>query len=88
ARLPADPARLAARTGAALLPGSCWFTERGWGFRLHPPIAVPGGAAVTSATQELAGTFAADIAAHPSDWHMLQRVFLADLSPLAAEVAG
>jgi lauroyl/myristoyl acyltransferase len=32
-------------------------------------------------TQQLAGAFEAGIAEHPADWHMLQRVFTADLDP-------
>ena len=32
-------------------------------------------------TQELARLFEAGIRAHPQDWHMLQRVFAADLDP-------
>ena len=34
---------------------------------------------VTAATQEVADAFAADIAQHPHDWHMLQRLWLDDL---------
>jgi len=30
-------------------------------------------------TQAVADAFAEEIAAHPSDWHMLQRIWLADL---------
>jgi hypothetical protein len=30
-------------------------------------------------TQQLAAVWAADIAEHPEDWHMLQKVFAADL---------
>jgi lauroyl/myristoyl acyltransferase len=77
--MPAGPARLAATTGAALLPVGCWFTEDGWGFRIHPPIRVTGTIGVPAATQALADVFAADIAAHPADWHMLQKLWLADL---------
>jgi len=32
-------------------------------------------------TQELARSFEAGIRKHPADWHMLQRVFVADLDP-------
>jgi len=42
-------------------------------------------------TQQVAGVFEAGIAAHPADWHMLQRVFVADLDPerlAAAEAAA
>ena len=31
--------------------------------------------------QQLACLFEAGIRAHPQDWHMLQRVFVADLDP-------
>jgi phosphatidylinositol dimannoside acyltransferase len=31
--------------------------------------------------QEVACVFEAGIRAHPQDWHMLQRVFIADLDP-------
>ncbi|HWE91886.1 MAG TPA: phosphatidylinositol mannoside acyltransferase [Pseudonocardiaceae bacterium] len=80
-RMPGGPATLAAMTGAALLPLGCWFTDDGWGFRIHPPIAVPGRVAVPAATQALADVFAGDIAAHPADWHMTQPMWLADLPP-------
>lgn len=77
--MPAGPAHLAATTGAALLPVGLWFTKDGWEFRIHPPIRVVGTAGVPAATQALADVFAADIAAHPADWHMLQKLWLADL---------
>jgi KDO2-lipid IV(A) lauroyltransferase len=77
--MPAGPAHLAATTGAALLPVGLWFTEDGWVFRIHPPIRVSGTAQVPVATQALADIFAADIAAHPADWHMMQKLWLADL---------
>jgi phosphatidylinositol dimannoside acyltransferase len=75
AKMPAGPARLARNTGAALLPVGCWFTEGGWGFRIHPPVDV---ADVTGTTQAVADAFAADITEHPEDWHMLQRLWPAD----------
>ncbi|MEU4805875.1 phosphatidylinositol mannoside acyltransferase [Actinosynnema sp. NPDC023587] len=77
--MPAGPAHLAATTGAALLPATLWFTEEGWVFRIHPPLRVTGLKGVAPATQQLADVFAADIAAHPTDWHMLQKLWLADL---------
>ncbi|MFD9889792.1 phosphatidylinositol mannoside acyltransferase [Amycolatopsis sp. NPDC059027] len=79
ARLPMGPARLAATTGAALIPAGCWFTEDGWEVRMHPRIRVTNRAEVPAATQALADIFAADIAAHPADWHMLQKFWPADL---------
>ena len=77
-KMPAGPARLAATTGAALLPVGLWFTEDGWGARVHPRIRVNARAEVPAATQAMADIFAADIAAHPTDWHMLQKLWTAD----------
>jgi KDO2-lipid IV(A) lauroyltransferase len=78
-KMPAGPALLAARTGAALLPLGGWFTDDGWGYRIHPPIKVAGKAAVGAATQAMADVFAGDIAAQPADWHMMQKLWLSDL---------
>jgi KDO2-lipid IV(A) lauroyltransferase len=80
-RMPAGPAHLAARTGAALLPIGSWYTEAGWAFRIHPPVRVAGPDGISAATQKVADVFAADIAAHPEDWHMLQKLWVADLPP-------
>ncbi len=78
-RMPAGPARLAAATGAELLVADNTFTEDGWGVRVHTPIHVHGREDVQSATQRMADAFAADIATHPADWHMMQKLWLADL---------
>ncbi|MFC6088771.1 phosphatidylinositol mannoside acyltransferase [Saccharothrix lopnurensis] len=77
--MPAGPAHLAATTGAALLPVGLWFTEDGWHLRFHPPVRVAGVAGVGAATQQVADVFAADIAAHPADWHMMQPLWIDDL---------
>lgn len=79
-RMPAGPAWLAARTGAALLPMTTWFTEDGWGMRIHPRVRVNGREEIAAATQLVADVFAGDIAGHPADWHMLQKLWLSDLS--------
>jgi KDO2-lipid IV(A) lauroyltransferase len=86
ATMPGGPAFLAARTGAALLPVGSWFTEDGWGYRIHPPIPVAGKSDVPAATQALADVFAGDIAAHPADWHMTQKLWLSDTVPAPAPV--
>lgn len=86
ARMPAGPALLAQHTGALLLPATLWYdgaaTMRG---RIHPPVEVPesGTRAERTAamTQALADVFAGGIADHPEDWHMLQRLWAADLDP-------
>jgi KDO2-lipid IV(A) lauroyltransferase len=82
ARLPSGPARLAARTGALLVPAFPSFTPDGWAVTLGEPIPVPapgGRDDVAKATQALADALAALIATAPHDWHMLQRVWTADL---------
>ena len=86
ARMPAGPALLAQHTGALLLPVTLWYDDspvmRG---QVHPPIEVPdSGTRAEKAsvmTQALADAFATGIAGHPEDWHMLQRLWLADLDP-------
>ncbi|MFF4117876.1 phosphatidylinositol mannoside acyltransferase [Streptomyces sp. NPDC001714] len=86
ARMPAGPALLAQQTGALLLPVTLWYDDtpvmKG---RVHAPIEVPESgdkASKTSVmTQALADAFATGIADHPEDWHMLQRLWLADLDP-------
>ena len=84
ARMPGGPAMLAARTGAPVLPVGLWFTDDGWGHRVNPPVEIPAGRLrekVQATTQSVADVFAREIAAHPTDWHMLQRLWLADLPP-------
>ncbi|WP_024877923.1 phosphatidylinositol mannoside acyltransferase [Saccharomonospora piscinae] len=81
ARFPAGPARLALATGAALLPVGCWFSDGGWAVRIHPRVRVSSREEVPAATQALADVFAGDIAAHPTDWHMLQPFWRADAEP-------
>ena len=85
ARMMGGPAALAIHTGAALMPVTLWYRGPYWCARIHPEIPVPGGGdrgdKVTVMTQQLARVFEAAIAAHPEDWHMLQKVFVADLDP-------
>ncbi|MGQ0576401.1 MAG: phosphatidylinositol mannoside acyltransferase [Pseudonocardia sp.] len=78
ARLPAGPARLAALTGALLVPAYPRFTPDGWALPMAAPVPVPDRAGVPSATQALADAFAALIAQAPEDWHMLQPLWDAD----------
>jgi KDO2-lipid IV(A) lauroyltransferase len=84
ARMPAGPAALAHDTGAALLPVTLWYPDRRrWHGRIHPQVQVPAtgdrDAKVRVMTQQTANAFASAIAAHPSDWHMLQKVWVDDL---------
>ena len=78
-------AALAVHTGAALMPTATWFDGEDWGARIYDEIPVPetGTRAekVAAMSQALADRFTEAIAEHPQDWHMLQRVFTADLDP-------
>lgn len=89
-RMPGGPALLAATTGAALMPAGLWFTPDGWAQVINPAIPVPDGRLrdqVPALTQAVAHAFETDIAAHPADWHMLQKLWLADLPPRGAKAA-
>jgi KDO2-lipid IV(A) lauroyltransferase len=78
-RMPAGPARLAAMTGATLLIVNQSFTPDGWGLGVHSPMIVHEREEIPAVTQRMADAFAADIAANPVDWHMLQPLWLDDL---------
>jgi KDO2-lipid IV(A) lauroyltransferase len=83
ARIGAGSAALAVRTGAALMPVVLWFAGDSWRGNIYPEIPVPphGTQAekVAAMSQQLAAAWQAGIAQHPEDWHMLQKVFVADL---------
>ncbi len=89
ARMPGGPARLALRTGAPLIPVTLHYdgdggppAERTMTLTFHarvPHAHEPGGDA--RMMQGVADAFTAGIGAHPVDWHMMQRVFAADLDP-------
>lgn len=97
ARVAAGPAALSVATGAPLLPVSIRHERlRGarrraagarWGVvvRFHAPVTVPDDTPhdrrVATLTQAWVDVVAADIAEDPTHWHMLQRVFVADLDP-------
>ena len=85
ARMMGGPAALAVQTGAALMPAVLWFEDAGWGVRVFPEIPVPAEGSrrdkTIAMTQQMARAFEEGIAAHPEDWHMLQRVFVADFDP-------
>ena len=93
ARMMGGPAALAVQTGAALIPAILWFEGDHWGVHIHEEIQVPAEGDSKQKTaammQEVARLFEAGIRAHPQDWHMLQKVFVADLDPaqLAAAAA-
>ena len=85
ARVAASPANLAVQTGAALMPVTLWYEGDDWGARVHPEIPLPAHGTrkemAAAMTQQLVDVWQAAIAEHPEDWHMLQKVFVADLDP-------
>lgn len=81
AQLPRGPALLARRTGAVLLPVTTDYEGDAMHLRMHPPVKLGRGPdSVLRATQDVADAFSSAIQQAPADWHMLQRVFTADLA--------
>jgi lauroyl/myristoyl acyltransferase len=85
ARMMGGSAALAVQTGAALMPVILWFEGDHWGAHIHEEIQVPAEGdreeKAAAMMQLVARVFEAGIRARPQDWHMLQRVFVADLDP-------
>jgi phosphatidylinositol dimannoside acyltransferase len=95
ARVAVGPAALALSTGAALFPVSIRYERRTgpgprWGIvvRWHEEVVASAGAgtalrrqAVHDLTQRCVDALSDAIRESPQDWHMLQRVFVADLAP-------
>ncbi|GLW67024.1 lipid A biosynthesis lauroyl acyltransferase [Actinomadura rubrobrunea] len=92
ARMPAVTAALALQTGAALFPVTLWYEGEYWAARVHEEIPVPEEgdrrSKIQTMTQRLARVFEAGIAAHPEDWHMLQKVWVEDFADAAGRSAG
>jgi KDO2-lipid IV(A) lauroyltransferase len=78
ASFPTGPARLAALTGAVLMPAYPHFTPDGWTAPIADPVPVADRASVPKATQAVADAFARLIASAPADWHALQPIWTAD----------
>ena len=77
ARMPAGPASLALKTGAALIPVHLAFRRPdGWQVTFYDEVAPSD---VPTMTQRMAERFEAGIRQHPADWHMLQKLWLEDL---------
>ena len=83
-RFPAGPAALAIDTGAALVPVALYWEGHNVG-EILPEVVPPAEGDRTErirvATQAVAEALEGAIRAHPQDWHMLQRLWLADLDP-------
>lgn len=97
ARVAAGPAAIAVSTGTMVVPTTLRHERlRGrrlrearsrWGLvvTFHPPVEVPEDGSnaqkVATVTQAWVDVLGADIAEFPTHWHMLQKVFVADLDP-------
>ncbi len=94
ARMATGPAALALVTGAALHPVTIRYERlpagapARWGtvVHFHPEVTAPAELGrpeqIAAMTQACADALAAGITQYPQDWHMLQRVFVADLLPV------
>jgi lauroyl/myristoyl acyltransferase len=77
--MPAGPAMVARRSGAALVPAICQYTPTGMRIVLGAAVQHrPGRDGLIAMTQEVADFFAAQIAAKPEDWHLMQPFFPAE----------
>ena len=82
ARMPRGPAELARRTGAPLVPATLHYEGPELVITFHDRVPVGEGEAGTrAAMQAVADTFSEALREHAVDWHMMQRVFVEDLSP-------
>lgn len=95
ARVAAGPAILAVETGLPVYVATMWHVRRGrtWGMDIEisapvvPDGSQPQAQQVASVTQSCADELGRAIQARPQDWHMMQRVFLADLDRARLERA-
>ena len=79
ARMPAGPAVLALRSDAALISAMVSYTNSGIHIDFDAvPIPSHGSEAekISAIIQSSADLFAKGIAAHPEDWHMMQRIWI------------
>lgn len=81
-KMPAGPAILALRTGAPLYTVDMWYEPSGPVGRMSEALPMPDPASgslderVRRLTQTIADRFAEGIARHPTDWHMLAKMFI------------
>ena len=96
-RAAVGPAALGLATGAPVIPTGIFYERlhgarrraagSRWGvvIRFHPAVTladdVPRRDRVRHLTQAWVDAVAGDIAEHPENWHMLQKIFVADLDP-------
>jgi KDO2-lipid IV(A) lauroyltransferase len=80
------PAALALATGRPLHAVAMWRRGGRYVLEFSDPLAAPAGTPragqVQALTQAWAGYLEAAVRRHPADWHMLAKVFVADLDPV------
>ena len=80
ARMPRGPAALARETGVDLVPVTLAYRGRDLELTFHDPVPHrPGDAGLVAMMQGVADAFSRAVVADPQDWHMMQKVFTADL---------
>ena len=88
ASFPAGPALLAMMTNVPLHPVTMWFDGELCRGYVHDRIEIPTAGDrvdnIATITQQLARGWESGIREHSADWHMLQRVWVADLRPREA----
>ena len=91
AKFPAGPAALAVDTGAVLLTAQLYLEDGHNVVRFHPPVVVSTDGErsrrIFRTTQLVADQIEESIRARPTDWHMLQRLWVEDLDPSKAPTA-
>ena len=96
-RVASGPAALSLASGTELHPAALYYerlqgprrraARSPWGLviefggKVAAPDGVPRGDAVAETTQAWVSWIERSILSHPEDWHMLQKVFVADLDP-------
>jgi KDO2-lipid IV(A) lauroyltransferase len=85
ARMPRGPAVLARSTGAPLLPVTLAYRGEDMEITFHDPVpSQDGDDGLLAMMQAVADRFTDALRADPQDWHMMQKVFVADLAPARA----
>ena len=83
ARIPGGPALLSMLTGADLYPVSMWFDGEMLRGQVYPAVPIPEDGEkserLSRMCQGLADSLCNGIYEHPTDWHMMQKVWVSDL---------
>lgn len=91
-KIPAGPAMLSLKTGAALSVAAVFTTEEGWHCRIEAPLAMERTGRVrtdvATMTRAIAAGFERSIASAPADWHMLQPAWEQDVAAPPEPASG